>query len=117
MIAPAGSVSNPDSASSAPSQTLARFDDALGNTLACRDSLRRYSPCGLMPRKRAEANIQSLAKLTAVVEPVEGGGRPLGLCGQRLPELNLISIRVIDPGKATVGFIHSFGVNLYTLLF
>src|ERR1700719_3179554 len=44
-------------------------------------------------------------------------GRPLGLCGQRLPELNLIPIQVIDPGKATVGFIHSFGVNLYALLF
>ncbi len=44
-------------------------------------------------------------------------GRPLGLCGQRLPELNLIAIRVIDPGKATVGFIHSFGVDLYSLLF
>ena len=44
-------------------------------------------------------------------------GRPLGLCGQRLPKLNLISIQVIDPGKATVGFIHSFGVNLYSLLF
>ena len=43
-------------------------------------------------------------------------GRPLGLCG-RLPELNLIPIRVIDPGKAAVGFIHSFGVNLYSLLF
>jgi len=43
-------------------------------------------------------------------------GRPLGLCG-RLPELNLIPIQVIDPGKATVGFIHSFGVNLYSLLF
>ena len=41
----------------------------------------------------------------------------LGLCGQRLPELNLIPIQVIDPGKATVGFIHSFGVNLYSLLF
>src|SRR5580704_17376205 len=45
------------------------------------------------------------------------GGRPLGLCGQRLPELDLISIQVIDPGKATVGFIRSFGVNLYSLLF
>ena len=44
-------------------------------------------------------------------------GRPLGLCGQRLPELNLIPIQVIDPGKATVGFIHSFGVNRYSLLF
>jgi hypothetical protein len=44
-------------------------------------------------------------------------GRPLGLCGRRLPELNLIPIQVIDPGKATVGFIHSFGVNLYSLLF
>ena len=43
-------------------------------------------------------------------------GMPLGLCG-RLPELNLIPIQVIDPGKATVGFIHSFGVNLYSLLF
>jgi hypothetical protein len=32
-------------------------------------------------------------------------GRPLGLCGRRLPELNLIPIQVIDPGKATVGFI------------
>jgi hypothetical protein len=44
-------------------------------------------------------------------------GRPLGLCGQRLPELNLIPIQVIDPRKATVGFVHSFGVNLYSLLF
>src|ERR1700693_2741190 len=44
-------------------------------------------------------------------------GRPLGLCGQRLPELNLIPIQVIDPGKATVGFIHSFGVDLDSLLF
>src|SRR6266852_2806030 len=44
-------------------------------------------------------------------------GRPLGLCGRRLPELNLIPIQVIDPGKATVGFIHSFGVNLYSLFF
>src|SRR5208282_674945 len=44
-------------------------------------------------------------------------GRPLGLCGHWLPELNLIPLRVIDPGKATVGFIHSFGVNLYALLF
>jgi hypothetical protein len=44
-------------------------------------------------------------------------GRPLGLCGRRLPELNLIPIRVVDPGEATVGFIHSFGVNLYALLF
>ena len=43
--------------------------------------------------------------------------KALGLCGQRLPELNLIPIQVIDPGKATVGFIHSFGVNLYSLLF
>src|SRR5712692_260196 len=43
--------------------------------------------------------------------------RPLGLCGLRLPELNLIPIQVIDPGKATVGFIRSFGVNLYSLLF
>ena len=43
--------------------------------------------------------------------------RPLGLCGYRLPELNLIPIAVIDPGKATVGFIHSFGVDLYSLLF
>jgi len=44
-------------------------------------------------------------------------GRPLGLCGQWLPELNLVPIQIIDPGKATVGFIHSFGVNLYSLLF
>ena len=44
-------------------------------------------------------------------------GMPLGLCGQRLPELNLVPIQVIDPGKATVGFIHSFGVNLDSLLF
>src|ERR1700722_17077243 len=44
-------------------------------------------------------------------------GRRLRLCGQRLPELNLIPIQVIDPGKATVGFIHSLGVNLYSLLF
>src|SRR5258707_11375106 len=45
------------------------------------------------------------------------GGRPLGLCGERLPEFDLVPIQVIDPGKATVGFIHSFGVNLYSLLF
>src|SRR5580693_7753666 len=55
------------------------------------------------------------------VEDMQGlgkcSGRPLGLCGQRLPELDLISIQVIDPGKATVGFIRSFGVNLYSLLF
>ena len=44
-------------------------------------------------------------------------GRPLGLFGRRLPELYLIPIQVIDPGKATVGFIHSFGVNLYSFLF
>src|SRR5208282_2954196 len=44
-------------------------------------------------------------------------GRPLGLGGQRLPELNLIAIQVIDPGKAAVGFIHSFGVDLDSLLF
>jgi len=43
--------------------------------------------------------------------------RPLGLCGQRLPELNLIPILVIDPGKATVGFIRWSGINLYSLLF
>jgi hypothetical protein len=40
-----------------------------------------------------------------------------GLCGQRLPKLDFVSIRVIDPGKATVGFIHTFVVNLYALLF
>jgi hypothetical protein len=39
---------------------------------------------------------------------------PLWLCGRRLPKLNLIAIQVIDPGKAAVGFIHSFGVNLYS---
>jgi len=44
-------------------------------------------------------------------------GRPLGLSRRRLPEFNLISIQVIDPGKATIGFIPSFGVNLYSLLF
>jgi len=41
----------------------------------------------------------------------------LGLCGRRLPELNLIPIHVIDPGKATVRFIPSFGVDLYSLSF
>jgi hypothetical protein len=35
---------------------------------------------------------------------------------QRLPELNLVPVRVIDPGKATVGFVHSVGVDLYSLL-
>ena len=44
-------------------------------------------------------------------------GRPLGLCRQRLPELDFIPVQVIDPGKAAVGFIHSFGVDLYSLLF
>ena len=48
--------------------------------------------------------------------PLASGG-PSGLCGQRLPELDLISIQVIDPGKAAVGFIQSFGVDLYSLLF
>src|SRR5262249_29403532 len=43
-------------------------------------------------------------------------GSPLRLC-DRLPELNLIPIQVIDPGKAAVGFIHSFVVNLYSLFF
>src|ERR1700722_7936560 len=62
------------------------------------------------------------------VNPPRGRGRPryagqaepgtrLWLFGQRLPELNLVSIRVIDPGKAAVGFIHSLVVNLYALLF
>ena len=36
--------------------------------------------------------------------------------GLRLPELNLVPIQVIDPGKAAIGFVHSFGVNLYPLL-
>ena len=43
-------------------------------------------------------------------------GRPSRLCG-RLPELNLIPIQIIDPGKATVVFIHSFWIDLYSLLF
>ena len=43
-------------------------------------------------------------------------GSHLLLCGRRLPQLNLIPIQVIDPGKATVGFIHSFGVDLDSLL-
>ena len=51
------------------------------------------------------------------VADIEMTRKGLGLCGQRLPQLNLIPIQVIDPGKATVGFIHSFGVNLYSLLF
>ena len=42
--------------------------------------------------------------------------KALGLRGQRLPELNLVAIRVIDPGKATVGFIHPFRVNLDSFL-
>ena len=28
-------------------------------------------------------------------------GRPLGVCGRRLPELDLIPIYIIDPGEAT----------------
>ena len=40
----------------------------------------------------------------------------LGLCGRRLPKLDLIPLNVIDPGKAAVGFIHALGVNLYSLL-
>ena len=44
------------------------------------------------------------------------GGRPLGLY-RRLPELDLIPVQIIDPGKATVGFIHAFGIDLYPLLF
>lgn len=43
--------------------------------------------------------------------------KPLGLCGQWLPELNLIPVQVVDPGEATVGFIHSSVVNLHPLLF
>jgi len=45
--------------------------------------------------------------------PVKG---TLGLDGRRLPELDLIPISVIDPGKAAVRFIHSFGVNFYSFL-
>lgn len=37
----------------------------------------------------------------------------LGLCGQRLPEFDLISIEVIDPGKAAVGFIHCVLVRTF----
>ncbi len=33
------------------------------------------------------------------------------------PPLSHIPIQVIDPRKPTVGFIHPFGVNLYSLLF
>ena len=40
----------------------------------------------------------------------------LGLCG-RLPELDLISVEIIDPGKAAVGFIHSLWIDLDSLLF
>ena len=57
------------------------------------------------------------ASVTFLVVLSKGRGRPLGLCGCRLPELNLIPIRVIDPSKATEGLIHPFGVNLYSLLF
>jgi hypothetical protein len=41
----------------------------------------------------------------------------LGLCGQWLPELHLIPVQVVDPGEATVGFIHSSVVNLHPSCF
>ena len=67
--------------------------------------------------KTAQANPEYVG--TRDLRPWRGlrDGRPLGLWGRGLPELNLIPIQVIDPGEATVGFIHSFGVNLYSLLF
>src|SRR5258706_189312 len=50
--------------------------------------------------------------LTLVIQRrLSASGRPLGLRGQRLPELDLISVQVIDPGKTTVGLIHSFGIE------
>ena len=39
----------------------------------------------------------------------------LGFGYRWLPELNLVPIGIIDPGKTTVGLIHPFGVNLYSL--
>jgi hypothetical protein len=39
----------------------------------------------------------------------------LRFCDRWLPELNLVPIEIIDPGEATVGLIHPFGVNLYSL--
>ena len=49
--------------------------------------------------------------------PIFRSNRPaLGLRGQRLPELNLIPIHVIDPGKPAIRFIHPLVVNLDTLL-
>src|SRR5438046_6852654 len=70
-----------------------------------------------MTRRKAFPAILRLRTVATENRLSKCSGRPLRLCGRRLPELNLIPIQVIDPGKATVGFIHSFGVNLYSLLF
>src|SRR6185436_19578704 len=61
------------------------------------------------PRRRGERRYRSrLSKCS---------GKPSGRCGRRLPELNLVPVEVIDPGKATVGFIHTLGVDLDSLFF
>jgi hypothetical protein len=41
----------------------------------------------------------------------------LGFCRHWLPEFNLVPIGIIDPGEATVGLIHPFGIDLYSLQF
>jgi hypothetical protein len=74
---------------------------------------------GLMRRPVKALSRHSTSYGTVAMEDRRSkcSGNPLGLCGRRLPQLDLVSIEVIDPGKATVGFIHSFGVDLYALLF
>ena len=86
---------------------------------------RRKRKCFRGPRRKASASpvfssLSASSELTCFCRHrtiSRGGCYALGFCGRRLPELNLIPIQVIDPGKATVGFIHSVGVNLYSLLF
>jgi hypothetical protein len=79
------------------------FYDAKGGIFRGRDEIDRIA--GAIKATHGTR----LQKIERVV-----GGR-LGLCGG-LPELNLVPIQIIDPGKATVGFIHSFGIDLYSLL-
>ena len=42
--------------------------------------------------------------------------RHLGLGRQRLPQLDLIAVRVIDPREPAIGLVHSLGVDLHSLL-
>src|ERR1700746_3533056 len=71
----------------------------------------------LLRSGKVQCRFPARRQVTGVIDRRSRLWLELGLCGQRLPEFDLVPIQVIDPGKATVGFVHSFGVNLYSLLF